>query len=174
MRDVHDPDLVSWWPPALGWWILAAVVLALLAIAVTSWWVRRQRARDWRVDARFRMRQLGRSVRDNDPKTAVSELSDLLRRVAIARYGRGTCAGLAGDQWLDWLTENDPAGFDWRKNGRVLLDLPYMPAGSGVGSQDLRKLVAATKRWVKTAPDEALAASPPSGMRVRLTVESDR
>ncbi|WP_293815084.1 DUF4381 family protein, partial [Thiolapillus sp.] len=29
MRDIHElkMDQVSWWPPAIGWWLLAAAVL---------------------------------------------------------------------------------------------------------------------------------------------------
>ncbi|HVS24646.1 MAG TPA: DUF4381 family protein, partial [Gammaproteobacteria bacterium] len=24
LRDIHLPGLISWWPPAPGWWIAAA------------------------------------------------------------------------------------------------------------------------------------------------------
>jgi len=168
MRDVHEPDLVSWWPPALGWWLLAAVVLGLLLLAITLWWWRRQRARDWRVDARFRLRQLTRSMDQNDSRTVVSELSELLRRVAMARFGRNSCAGLSGDQWLQWLSDNDPSGFDWQQKGRVLLELPYLPPGSGADNHDLRRLVAAAKRWVSSAPDPSSEGSGASTMQTDL------
>ena len=29
LRDIHLPQAVHWWPPAPGWWIVAAVALAL-------------------------------------------------------------------------------------------------------------------------------------------------
>lgn len=153
MRDVHGPDAVSWWPPALGWWLLAAAILGLMLLGLYSWWWQRKRARDWRVDARFRLRQLARSMAQNDSRTVVSELSELLRRVAMARFGRSRCAGLSGEAWLTWLSDNDPAGFDWQQKGRVLLELPYLPPGSGADNHDLRRLVAAARRWVNSAPD---------------------
>ena len=30
IRDIHLPGMIAWWPPALGWWIVAAVALAAL------------------------------------------------------------------------------------------------------------------------------------------------
>ena len=160
MRDVHAPDAVAWWPPALGWWLLAAALVVLLGVVLLSWWWRRKRARDWRVDGRYRLRQLARSMNENDPRTVVSELSSLLRRVAMARHGRAECAGLSGDEWLQWLTAKDPAGFDWTEKGRVLLELPYLPPGSGADNQDLRRMVAAAKKWVSSAPDPTKPQSP--------------
>lgn len=159
MRDVHGPDAIGWWPPALGWWLLAAALLAMLGLALFSWWWRRQRARDWRVDARYRLRGLARSLGNNDPRTVVSELSSLLRRVAMARYGRAECAGLSGQQWLEWLTEKDPSHFNWVEKGQVLLELPYLPPGAGADNHDLRRLVAAAKKWVSSAPEPGLAES---------------
>ncbi|MEP6880575.1 MAG: DUF4381 domain-containing protein, partial [Dokdonella sp.] len=32
LRDIHLPADPSWWPPAPGWWILAAILLG-----VTIW-----------------------------------------------------------------------------------------------------------------------------------------
>ena len=164
MRDLHPPDAITWWPPALGWWLLVAVLLGMLGMLLFSWWWRRKRARDWRVDGRYRLRQLARGMNENDPRNVVSELSSLLRRVAMARYGRAACAGLSGEPWLQWLSEHDPAGFDWQEKGRVLLELPYLPPGSGVDNHDLRRMVAAARKWVSSAPNpSSQAGSRPAG-----------
>ena len=32
LADIHLPEPVSYWPPAIGWWILAAIFLVLLVI----------------------------------------------------------------------------------------------------------------------------------------------
>ena len=32
LRDIHLPEPVSWWPPALGWWLVAMTVMTLLIV----------------------------------------------------------------------------------------------------------------------------------------------
>ena len=45
LRDIHLPDAVAWWPPAFGWWIVAALVVLLgIALSVRTWQQRRHRA----------------------------------------------------------------------------------------------------------------------------------
>jgi hypothetical protein len=34
LRDVHPPSEPPWWPPAPGWWIVALITLALVALAI--------------------------------------------------------------------------------------------------------------------------------------------
>jgi hypothetical protein len=84
------------------------------------------------------------------PKEVVSEFSELLRRIAIARLGRRSCAGLADEAWLEWLTEHDPMGFDWKTKGRILLELPYAPPNLQTGYEDLRELIDAALSWAAT------------------------
>ncbi|WP_296811229.1 DUF4381 domain-containing protein, partial [Thiocapsa sp.] len=160
LRDIHDIPPIPWWPPAPGWWLLA-IALTLLALFV---W--RSRARislripipgitlgTWRWEAAAALRDLKRrAVKGQDAKETLGELSELLRRIAMARLGRSACAGLVGTAWLDWLSAQDPNGFHWHERGRILIDAPYAPAGvlhSRVGAKDLLALIDAALAWVE-------------------------
>ena len=46
LRDIHMPNLISWWPLASGWWVLLGVVVATVTIAgAIGWWRKRHRVR---------------------------------------------------------------------------------------------------------------------------------
>ncbi|EGV17719.1 DUF4381 domain-containing protein [Thiocapsa marina] len=160
LRDIHDIPPIPWWPPAPGWWLLA-IALTLLVLLV---W--RSRARlslripipgitlgTWRWEAAAALRDLKRRAgKGQDAKQTLGELSELLRRIAMARLGRAACAGLVGTAWLDWLSAQDPNGFRWHERGRILIDAPYAPAGtlgSRVGAKDLLSLIDAALPWVE-------------------------
>jgi hypothetical protein len=148
LRDIRGLDPLPWWDLAPGWWALfAAVVISIIA----GWliynfypWGK------WRADARRQLVRMRARVKTANPKLLVADLSELLRRIAMARYGREACAGLSGEAWLVWLRDRDPRGFDWEKEGRLLIELPYAPADSPVESKRLMNLVRAVWRWMET------------------------
>jgi hypothetical protein len=157
LRDIHGIQSVPWWPPGPGWWLLAAAVLAL---AFLTWRFRAQiRLRvpplpfftvgSWRWDAARRLRDLRRRARTQDGKQTAGELSELMRRIAMARLGRDACAGLSGEDWLAWLGGNDPKGFDWQQQGRLLVHAPYAPPGDLGRSRELLLLIDAAYDWVE-------------------------
>jgi hypothetical protein len=152
LRDIHGLDAVPWWPPAPGWWLLGiGLILGLWLL-----WRLAPHLRipgvvglTWRWDAARRLRELRRRVRSQDTKQSAGELSELLRRIAMARRGRDACAGLSGRSWLEWLQAHDPRGFDWSTRGSLLLDLPYAPPGSSeADSRALLELIDAAQNWV--------------------------
>jgi hypothetical protein len=156
LRDIHGIAGVPWWPPGPGWWLLVGSVLVLSALA----WRYRTSLRlripplpvftvgSWRWDAARKLRDLRRRAAAQDLKQTAAELSELLRRVAMARVGRDACAGLTGEGWLAWLAEQDPKGFDWRAHGRPLLDAPYAPPAARRGGSELMMLIDAAYEWV--------------------------
>lgn len=165
LRDIRGLDAISLWPLAPGWW-LALGGLLLLALLVIGW--RRLppqlifgRPRDWRSDARRLVRDLRRRLPAMDGRTAAGEFSILMRRIAMAASQREACAGLSGQAWLDWLSDHDPAGFDWREHGRLLIDAPYAPPGIEVDPDDLRRLLDAAGAWIDR-PEPAVQDAQPA------------
>jgi hypothetical protein len=152
LHDIHELDPVSMWPPAVGWWLLlaAVVILALIITALRRWrpdWKRYLPRRGWSRHAANELIRLRARVGQDDARTLSAELSELLRRIAIARCGRHHCAGLYGDAWLGWLSDHDPDGFNWREHGRLLMTLPYTPPGTTAEASQFYKLIDAALAW---------------------------
>ena len=152
LRDIRGLDPVSWWPPAVGWWVLAATLLLLLVALATVWvWRRRAFMHARQRDARRRLRALRRQVGRGEAMDPAGTFSGLLRRVVMLRYGRASCAGLSGEAWLAWLARHDPRGFDWCAEGRMLLEAPYAPGHPPVDVARLQRLIDAALAWVEPA-----------------------
>jgi Domain of unknown function (DUF4381) len=148
LRDIRGLDPVSWWPPAPGWWLIPGILIVAAVIVLIV--RRRNLAREASLQAEINrtLNEL-RINKNNSLKQKAALLSELLRRLAIARYGRIECAGLQGRNWLRWLTNNDPGGFSWDKNGAILIEAPYMPEDGATAVRNWDDLLDAAERWVK-------------------------
>ena len=152
LRDIHGLDSVSWLPLAAGWWyLLGLVVTALLLAGIRYWLIYNGPWVGWRGDARRQLRSLKKALAKGDPREIADQLSELLRRIAMARSGRREAAGITGDAWLLWIEEHDDSGFDWQTRGQILLVAPYMPPAMAVQKDELAKLIRAAMRWVDAA-----------------------
>lgn len=86
LKPLIAPAPISWWPPALGWWISGTLLLiALLGLAVWSW----KRWRHYR-GTRYQREalQLLAAVSEQEPKMQLQEVAAILRRAAICAWGR--------------------------------------------------------------------------------------
>jgi len=94
LRDIHLPDAVSFWPPAPGWWVLWAGIF-VLGFIVAAWLRRRRRSAD-RVALAALDDLACRYDADHDVSALAVGLSELLRRVALARFDAPDVAALHG------------------------------------------------------------------------------
>jgi len=94
------PPAVGWWPPAPGWWlaVVLAIALALGCVAALRWW--RAPHRRYRRAALAELRRIRASAVVGTP--AARAIENLLRRYAIALYGRDRVARLSGTEWLEF------------------------------------------------------------------------
>ncbi len=110
LRDIHAAPAPPWWPPAWGWWVLAVLVLALLAWAV----FRAVRAGMERRRRRARLAIVDHFVAGTDaaaePERFVAGLNRMLKATAVRRFSDGRCAGLAGTAWCEFLRAHAPDG----------------------------------------------------------------
>jgi hypothetical protein len=106
LRDIHLPEPVSWWPPAIGWWVLVIVGCGLVAL-VYLW--RQYRLRQYRAPAAIAGRELERLqvewAEHQDERRLQRDVSSWLRRVGMSLTSRREAASLTGPQWQQFLEE---------------------------------------------------------------------
>jgi hypothetical protein len=143
IRDIHLPEQISWFPPAMGWWLLIIFVPILSYFFIAL--IQRLLQKTAIKDAKKLLKKL--QINENlTPLEKVIELSSLLRRVAVSSDSKTNVGGLTGRAWLDYLDQSlKDAPF---KNGvgRCLADAPYQKELSP--DLDLTALFELAKIWL--------------------------
>ena len=146
LRDIHLPGNLSWWPPAIGWWILLG--LFILLAALTLWWFRRRdKIRRSAVNQTKLQLQMLRAEyqQSNDLGRLAQALSSLLRRLSISLLPRQEVAGLTGDKWLAFLDQFMTDKPFTTGAGRILSEAPY----SKQTQFDSEQLLSLCEQWVE-------------------------
>jgi hypothetical protein len=174
LADIHLPDAVSLWPPAPGWWLLAALVLLALL------WVGRQLLRRLLV-----RRRLGAALQELDTVYATWQTHSgdaatrnqagldllygcnaILKRVALVYFPLQEVSALSGQAWLRFLDQTDRSNAFTAGAGQVLGDGTYRPAFSA----DAAALHALCRRWISARyllPDARTKTLAPEAREVR-------
>jgi hypothetical protein len=143
LRDIHLPTSIGWWPPAFGWWLLGALVLAGVAWGLVCWWRGRVR--------RAALRQLRGLVAalhaGAAPLPCVQQAGRILRRYSMTvAADPSAVAGLAGEAWLEYLDRRWRRGAFAHGAGRLLTQLPYAPSAPEAEALSVAELCMA---WIR-------------------------
>lgn len=144
LRDIHPPPLPEFWPPAPGWWI-AGLAVIFLVILVSVQGYRRYRRYQQRQQILAKLNGLKASYSHDHASEFVTDVSMLLRRVALAHYPRHRVAALFGMAWCRFLDETGGDGEFCSGAGQVLATGPYATEVL----VDAEGLVALASRWVR-------------------------
>ncbi len=149
LHDIEGIDPTSWWPIAMGWWIIIGIIIIITLFLIYSYFRRQAYIRSWKNDALKHLNQLEKKLSEKNSRDTAEELSEYLRRIALTLHSRKECAGLVGDEWLQWLEQHDPQKFEWKTKGKFLIDIPYAPADRLPSAVKVREVLIAIKRWVR-------------------------
>jgi len=131
-----------WWPPAPGWYALAAGLLIALAWSVYRWSVRYRRNR-YRRAALAELAE----IEAGQDKDAVKALPALLKRTAMHAYPRKQVAALSGDEWQTFLNAHCQARPFTGEAGMLLSRLAYQTAD--IKNADLQPLIKGISLWIE-------------------------
>ncbi|MCL7461717.1 DUF4381 domain-containing protein [Pseudomonas sp. NW5] len=118
LAPLHLPAAPSLWPPAPGWWLLAAMLLGLTAAALYRYRLRTPSAppapptidlEPYRQSALEALQQLPRPYDGAPAGPWLQALNALLKRLCRARYPDSASHTLSGRAWLAFLDNRCPA-----------------------------------------------------------------
>jgi hypothetical protein len=139
LRDIHLPDPLSIWPLAIGWYVLAALILLGLILCL-SVIIRRRRFTRAR---RAALAELAR-IQTND----ISQLSMLLRRTALAYYKQANIEAITGKAWIEFLKATHKKPLFNEDDARLLTEASYQK-----NAKSTPALTAKCRRWIKSCGD---------------------
>jgi len=142
LRDIHIPGAIDPWPPAIGWWLLAAIILIALGFGIFrifKWW----KSNQYRREA---IRALTVLLDNHETdKQYLRAYSDLLKRVALSKYPRESVANLTGEAWVSFLDRSARTQEFTMGEGQVLVQGNY-EVNPSVNVEQLHKL---GLHWIK-------------------------
>jgi hypothetical protein len=143
LKDLHMPEMIGWWPLALGWWLLAVVIV--LTIIFLIWLYKRLTRKTAIKTAKKILQEIKRdSTADNGKK--LSELSILIRRVAISVTPGNKAASLTGHAWLSFLDASVTGSPFSEGIGRYLADAPYQKLPPE--NLEISQLISLCENWL--------------------------
>ncbi|WP_257264422.1 DUF4381 domain-containing protein [Endozoicomonas sp. ONNA2] len=152
LRPNHLPDPVGLWPPAIGWWVLAFIGIALVTLVTFYFWRRWQKNR-YRSEALLQARRIHADYQLHQSlHRLANESNELLKRVALHAFPTGEVAGLSGACWSQFLADtgdipeflNHSAFNNDRYNPQIPLTLPH-----GTPDEMPANVYELTRRWIK-------------------------
>lgn len=150
LHDIVTPAPVSWLPPAPGCYALGLSLLLLLT------WFSLNRYRAWQRDGYRRevlavLAQIEKGLTDSTQyQQLLPKLPQLVKRTAIAAYGRDLVASLNGTDWLAFLDETGSTELFTKGSGRLLVDCSYQSDTwfATLSNEQVRGLYKAVWGWV--------------------------
>jgi hypothetical protein len=144
LRDIHLPDAISFWPPAIGWWLL----FILVPILIWAGWQLYKKIT--RLTAQKEALQLLEQIKNDSSITDLQKLQQLsawLKRIAISYAPRKGVAHLSGEAWLNYLDETIEGHPFSQGIGRMLANRQFQK--STPDDLDLPALFKLCERWLK-------------------------
>jgi hypothetical protein len=146
LTELGLPAPVSYLPQTWGWWLLLGLLItgSLVWTGRRYWQWRRDR---YRREALVRLAELQNS---SDPISALRELPELLKRVAISIPAAAVAGPLSGEDWQAFLVKYSPTTLP-DDFSRQLAHLAYAPDAMllALPDEQRQQLFSTCQDWVE-------------------------
>jgi len=143
LKDIHLPEGVSLWPLAPGWYVIIILLLALLVFfGIIGFKKYRQIKKRQTIIQLFTT--LENNYLSNQNNEALSEVSILLKKIAIMQFPHKNPERLYGEKWLLFLDETRKTKTFNSGAGRLLIN-----SYKAQGNQDLSGLFPVLHEWLR-------------------------
>lgn len=148
LRDIRLPPEPPFWPPAVGWWYLA-FILVLLGVGGALGY--RHYIHSWRYQARRALKK-NYARRGAEPLLFARDISHLLKRVVRVALPNEKVGRLSAEAWALFLKERVPDIFS-PEEAKVIAFSTYMPHNRVIAVPSDR-LYRQTRRWILKLKEE--------------------
>lgn len=143
LKGLHLPLEPDFFPLAIGWWVALLLLLIILIGAISIgfyfWFDPMRQA--------FRELKLIYQAHPDHNIAFAKEVSKLLKRVAILKFGRETVAQLSGPQWATFLKEHGGQSLSFNQANLIAYST-YLPP-SAAEPIPVTELNAAAQKWIQ-------------------------
>lgn len=152
IADIHLPGTVSAWPPAIGWWLLALLLIALFIGA--SMVIKRYRKKWGYRNAALRLlEQQTKTYSEGEITPSATSaytqaLLGLLKRTAVTAYPQHNIAALFGQDWINALNQQTKKPYFNSTLATFLVNQQYQ-ASKAYNEDTVSALNKACKAWIK-------------------------
>jgi apolipoprotein N-acyltransferase len=170
LADIHLPANISAWPPAIGWWLLALLGIAII-VGVFYWLKRHQKKWRYRRAALALLSQhyqtwqaqqsQNESVettkntvntdRNSAPSTiqCATRMMAILKRTALTAYGYDK-ATLFGQAWVDFINQKTQQDIVSDELAEWMINQQYQKASTNQqDTVNITTLYRACEKWIK-------------------------
>lgn len=106
MRDIHYPSDPSWFPPAPGWWFVAALCCAGALLLYRRYTQHRRLAAPYGVAKQLLLRARTELERGElDARMYLDRCNDILKRLLVRVRNDTSATAASGDAWLILLDQ---------------------------------------------------------------------
>ncbi len=144
MADIRSIDNVSWWPLAIGWWLILIIIILIIGSTLSWHFYCAYKHSQWQFFIKQELLKLEKAPHQQN----MAKLSEILRKITLQKFPRYKCASLTDKAWLKWLSQHDPNKFNWEQHGKSLLTLPYAPQNKTINQKEYTALIQAIKGWL--------------------------
>ncbi|WP_119328577.1 DUF4381 domain-containing protein [Cysteiniphilum halobium] len=145
LKDIHLPPAVSMWPLAIGWYIVAVIVLVMVGFII--WFVAKKIKAYRRKQTLLKLFDTTiKTVEVEKPQEFISEVSIFLKQVAMQELKIANVHLYFGENWLKFLDEKLKTEDFSKGDGRLLL-ASYAP--KELSANERQALITLTKKWLR-------------------------